>query len=38
MKGNFKKLIGDYFIAIEHHIKTGEKVTQENFKAIKKQY
>lgn len=38
MKNNFKKLINDYFIAIEHHIKTGEKVTRDNFKAIKKQY
>lgn len=38
MKGSFKNLIGDYFIAIEHHIKTGEEVTQENFKEIKKLY
>lgn len=38
MKGNFKKLINDYFISIEHHAKTGEKVTKENFKQIKKQY
>jgi len=38
MKGRFQKLIEDYFIAIEHHAKTGEKVTQENFKEIKKQY
>ena len=38
MKGSFEKLIADYFIAIEHHIKTGEKVTRENFKSIKKQY
>lgn len=37
-KGKFKKLIGDYFIAVEHHIKTGEKVTKENFKSIKKLY
>lgn len=37
-KGKFKKLIADYFIAIEHHAKTGEKVTKENFKKIKKQY
>ena len=37
-KGGFKKLIEDYFIAIEHHAKTGERVTKENFKAIKKQY
>lgn len=35
-KGSFKKLIADYAIAIEHHILTGEKVTKDNFKAIKK--
>ncbi len=38
MKGSFKNLIGDYFIAIQHHIQTGEKVTKENFKSIKKLY
>ena len=38
MKGSFKKLINDYFIAIEHHVKTGEKVTKDNFKEIKKAY
>ncbi len=38
MKKNFKKLIRDYAIAIEHHVKTGESVTRENFKAIKKAY
>lgn len=38
MKGAFEKLINDYFIAIEHHLKTGENVTKENFKSIKKQY
>lgn len=37
-KGKFKKLIRDYFIAIEHHARTGEKVTKENFKQIKKKY
>jgi len=37
-KGKFKKLINDYFIAVEHYTKTGEKVTKENFKAIKKRY
>ena len=37
-KGNFKKLIRDYFIAIEHHAKTGEKVTRENFRKIKRLY
>ncbi len=38
MKGSFKKLIQDYMISIEHHIRTGEKVTAENFKDIKKLY
>ena len=38
MKGNFKKLIRDYAIAIEHHVKTGENVNKDNFKAVKKQY
>ena len=37
-KGKFKKLIRDYMIAIEHHVKTGEKVTKQNFKKIRKQY
>ena len=37
-RGKFKKLINDYFIAVEHHAKTGERVTKENFKDIKKQY
>lgn len=31
MKGSFKGLIKDYFIAIELHLKTGEHVTKENF-------
>lgn len=38
MKGNFKKLIRDYAIAIEHHVLTGERVNKDNFKSIKKQY
>ena len=38
MKGKFLSLIEDYAIAIEHHITTGEKVSKENFKDIKKQY
>lgn len=37
-KGNFKKLIRDYMISIEHHARTGEKVTKANFKKIKKKY
>ncbi len=36
-KGSFKRLINDYFIAIEHHLSTGEKVTKANFKQIKKE-
>jgi len=38
MKRSFKNLINDYAIAIEHHVKTGEKVNKENFKEIKKNY
>lgn len=38
MKGSFKKMIRDYAIAIEHHVKTGEKVNKDNFKLVKKQY
>ncbi len=38
MKGSFQKLIQDYALAIEHHLSTGEKVTVDNFKAIKKGY
>lgn len=38
MKGKFSKLIQDYFIAIEHHARTGEAVNKDNFKEIKKQY
>ena len=37
MKGKFKRLIEDYAIAIEHHVKTGEAVNKDNFKSIKKQ-
>lgn len=37
-KGKFKKLIEDYFIAVEHHVRTGDNVTQDNFREIKKQY
>jgi hypothetical protein len=36
-KGSFKKMIRNYAIAIEHHVRTGEKVTKENFKKIKKE-
>ncbi|MEO0733827.1 MAG: hypothetical protein AAFZ52_13405, partial [Bacteroidota bacterium] len=35
-KGSFKKLIADYAVAIEHYVLTGEAVTKENFKAIKR--
>ncbi|WP_173021450.1 SRPBCC family protein [Lewinella sp. W8] len=37
-KGSFKKLIADYAIAIEHYVNTGEAVTKENFRQIKKVY
>lgn len=38
MKGNFKKLINDYALSIEHYVNTGEPVNKENFKKIKKRY
>lgn len=37
-KGKFKRLIRDYAISIEHHILTGEKVTKDNFREVKKAY
>ena len=39
-KGKFQKTIGDYLIAVEHHLRTGEIVnaTTGNFKDIKKEY
>ncbi|RNC86925.1 MAG: SRPBCC family protein [Winogradskyella sp.] len=37
-KGKFKRLIKDYAISIEHHILTGENVTKENFRDVKRQY
>ena len=37
-KGQFKKLLNNYLIAVEHHIKTGESVNASNFKKIKKGY
>lgn len=38
VKGKFKGLIDDYLLAVEHHAKTGEQVTRDNFKEIKKGY
>ena len=37
-KGKFTATIEDYALAVEHHVKTGEKVTKDNFKGIKEQY
>lgn len=37
-KGQFKKDIGDYLLAVEHHVLTGENVNKDNFKEIKKKY
>ncbi|WP_196885366.1 SRPBCC family protein [Aureivirga sp. CE67] len=37
-KGQFKKDIADYLLAVEHHVLTGEIVNKENFKEIKKKY
>lgn len=38
MKSTFRKLIKDYFVAIEYYASTGDAVTKKNFKDIKKQY
>lgn len=38
MRSNFKKLISDYAIAINHYVNTGEPVNQDNFKDIRKLY
>ena len=37
-KGKFRKNIEDYAIAIEHYTLTGEEVSPDNFKEIKKIY
>ncbi len=37
LKGRFQEGLNDYAISIEHNINTGEEVTKENFKAIKRQ-
>ena len=37
-KGRFKKDIANYLLAVEHHVLTGENVSKENFKEIKKKY
>lgn len=37
-QGQFKGLLKDYFIALEHHLRTGESVTGNNFKAIKREH
>lgn len=38
MKSNFKKLIADYAVAVEHHVNTGESVNKDNFKEVKREY
>lgn len=38
IKGKYKRTLKEYLLAVEHHIKTGETVTKDNFKSIKKQY
>ena len=38
MKGSFKKLMSDYMIGLEHNIKTGEVITKDNFREIKRKY
>ncbi len=37
-KGQFKRDIADYLLAVEHHVLTGENVNKDNFKEIKKKY
>ena len=37
-KGGFKKTIRNYTLAVEHYVLTGEAVTKDNFKRIKKAY
>lgn len=36
MKANFKSLMADYAVAIEHHVNTGENVNKDNFKQVKR--
>jgi hypothetical protein len=38
VKGQFKKLLKDYFISIEHYARTREPITLENYKEIRKKY
>ncbi|MDY8137346.1 SRPBCC family protein [Aquimarina sp. 2201CG5-10] len=37
-KGQFKRDIANYLLAVEHYVLTGENVNKENFKEIKKKY
>lgn len=37
MKNNFKSLVADYAVAVEHHVNTGENVNKDNFKQVKRQ-
>ncbi|MEL6676271.1 MAG: SRPBCC family protein [Bacteroidota bacterium] len=37
-KGKFQKTIADYALAVDHHVRTGEVVNQDNFETIKAQY
>jgi Polyketide cyclase / dehydrase and lipid transport len=38
MEGSFTKLLSEYFMAVDHHLSTGEAVTKENFKEIARLY
>lgn len=38
MKSSFETLLSDYFVALDHHLRTGESVTRDNFKAVAKLY
>ena len=36
MKGTFQRGLHDFALSIEHHLNTGEEITKENIKAIRK--
>ena len=38
VKSQFRKLIKDYFVSIEHYARTHEAITLDNFKQIRRQY
>ncbi len=38
IKGKYKNTLSDYTLAVKHYVMTGEPVTKDNFKSIKKKY